>query len=149
MDKQQLQEAAGGQITTAMSPDQVAQTWSTLLALEKRMREVKNSMRDQMIEWIDANGELLIGDVRYYVGTVTKNRCNDITRTLEQVMNSAGGSMEDVAGTLSSNAFKHGATRNLVGDAKFHELFTVEQVPDLKTGKPRRELKSADTRFLK
>jgi hypothetical protein len=95
------------------------------------------------IQWIDANGELIDGDKRYYVGHEKKHKCKDVRATLEALLVETGGDLDALNTCLSSGAFKPATTMTTLGD-KAKDHFITEITQDLKTGKPKRALKSAN-----
>lgn len=120
------------------------------LDLRNRLREFVRELDGQVeaatIRWIDANGEIEVGDIRYYVGAEKKVRCVDTTRTAEAILERVGGSVGDFVATLVSQPFKPGAAQSVLGDES-DRLFSVTHVQDLKEGKPRKRLKVANERF--
>ena len=52
-------------------------------------------------------------------------------------------------GVLCANPWKNGAVKQLIGQAKFDELFLTSTVQSLETGKAAKVLKVADPAFLK
>jgi hypothetical protein len=52
-------------------------------------------------------------------------------------------------GVLCSSPWKNGAVKQLIGQAKFDELFLTTTVQSLETGKAAKVLKVADPAFLK
>jgi hypothetical protein len=96
------------------------------------------------IQWIDTNGgELIDGDKRYYVGVDKKHKCKDVRATLEALLVETGGDLDALNTCLSSGAFKPATTMTTLGD-KAAEFFETQITQDLKTGKPKRALKSAN-----
>jgi hypothetical protein len=95
------------------------------------------------IGWIDANGDLIDGDKRYYVGHDKKHKCRDVRATLEALLVETGGDLDALNTCLSSGAFKPATTMTTLGD-KAAEFFETQITQDLKTGKPKRALKSAN-----
>ncbi|MBV8781908.1 MAG: hypothetical protein JO353_10965 [Phycisphaerae bacterium] len=117
-----------------------------------RLYRFAKSIRDaRLIAKINADGELTLGPVRYYVGNKRSEKCRQgkMSEAVQKIMDAAAGDMDAFVGCLSSSALKVGATRKLLSPADFDAVFetTIEQ--DLKTGKPVKVLKSADERFLK
>lgn len=80
------------------------------------------------------------GEKRLYVGIDKRTKNTSPKATLERLLDAAGGDLGVVAECLSSGAWKPGACRGVLGE-KWSECFTVEEVPDIKTGAPKRVLK--------
>ena len=75
----------------------------------------------------------------------------DDQEILMAILEAGNGNMEllttGAGGMLGSQPWKSGAVRALIGDAKFNKLFTTETKLDVKTGKPAKSVKVADSRF--
>lgn len=103
----------------------------------QRLREIGNLLDEQLLAWMDANGDLIVDEqTRLYIGTKKTVKCRDVGACLAALEEAAGGEIEKVVECLSSSAWKHGACRQLLGPEKYEKCFaeTVEQ--DVKTGKP-------------
>ena len=129
----------------AATREEVIEALNVRAAMKARMKEVDAAFEAAVIAWIQANGEIECGDIRYYVGTEKVTRCIDQTTTLWTLLEAGGG--DTVAHCLSSGAFKPGACREVLGELWDGHFVTTER-PDLKTGKPKRGLRSVDKRFL-
>lgn len=128
-----------------MTPDQVCEVWTRVENAKAAARELGQLLEGAIIEWIEANGDLTIGDQRYYVGTERKVTCTDNAGTMDAVLFAGGGEEAALLECLSSQPWKHGAVRGLIGDDDFNRLFKTEVRPDLKTGKPKKVVKRALT----
>jgi hypothetical protein len=109
--------------------------------------DAKSRIAELKLEWIDARGEdMVIGDVRYYAGEAKTDKCRDAKRLLDTFITEH--SIDDLAACLSSNAFKPGACKPILGNA-WGEHFVTESKPVIKEGKPVRGLQAINTRFVK
>lgn len=97
----------------------------------------------------DGPAEVNVGDLRFYVGTEKKVTPKDNGAVLESLLTASNGDVSTVVQALSSNPWKQGQVRQIVGDAEHNELFHTALVADLKTGKPRKGLRCVDTRFIR
>lgn len=75
------------------------------------------------------------------IPTIKRTRCKDRGATLQAVMDAAGGDMELVVSTLASDAFKHGACRQILSDEAYSSLFTTSEVEKLEEGASKSEPK--------
>jgi hypothetical protein len=116
--------------------------------LKELTRELNASVEQGVMEWIIRNGDLVDGEIRYYIGPEKKTKCNSNRQTLEAVLESVGGDMDAMAECLASDAFKPGACRTILGDS-FEQHFTTTTKDDLKTGKPVRKLQRVDQKFIR
>ena len=96
--------------------------------------------------------DLEISDTeRLYVGTTRVTKSIDDQEILMAILEAGNGNMELLTtgsgGMLGSQPWKPGAVRALIGDAKFAQCFTTETKLDVKTGKPAKSVKVADSRF--
>jgi len=120
----------------------------TLEAFKTRLKEIDAAFKEQMIDWINANGDLVIGTKRYYVGSTKRTKPADNEALAIAAVTACEGDFAAFAEVLSANAFKPGACKHLLGD-EWGQHFTVETVDDIKTGKPKKSVQMIDTKFLK
>lgn len=130
-----------------MTTDQVLHLFNAVQHAEERMKEIKRVMTEGLIAWIEKNGDLEIGDIRYYVGTQKRIKCIDPQAVIDEFLNNY--SYEDLVSSMSSQPFKYGTVRAKIGDARFDELFMTGEAPDLKTGKPKKVVKQVDAKYVK
>lgn len=108
-----------------------------------------------MVGWINTNGPIEFGTIRYYVGPEKKTKCRDQQATADAILTACGGDWERFASCLASGAFKHGAVRVLLDQAgtpeKFGDLFEVVETQELKEGKAVtvKKLHKVDERFIR
>jgi len=110
-------------------------------------REIKSIVAEKLAEWIDQNGEITVGDIRYYVGKSKTQKPRDLREVADRVLTAVAGDLDAFVDVLAANAFKPGAAKKLLGD-QFDEVFETTEKLDLRTGKPARELKVVNTKFL-
>jgi len=111
-------------------------------------RAINHRFEEAAIKWIEANGEIEDGEKRYYVGTSTTRKCRDVRRTVEGLLTETGGDLDAFTSALSSNAFKPATACTILGE-KANDLFETVTAKDLKTGAPKKKLKSVDPKRLK
>lgn len=138
---------------SSLSPDapveQVLAVSDRIDAATQRLREVKEMIKDAMKDFINANGEIEIDTVRWYVGVEKIKKCKDNARTIEIAYEAVGGDADRFSELLGANAFKPGACSKVMTDEQFAECFEVVVRQDLKTGKPKKSVHKVDSRFLK
>lgn len=114
-------------------------------------RELKAKLEAAMIRFIQANGEVTIGPVRYYVGTKKTTKCLDNGEAVKSMLELGG--VELLRDVLSSSAFKHGAARKRLAELGcedvYDRLFETSEEQELKDGKAVKtvSLLSFDERF--
>ena len=151
MDLARLNSTVCG-ISYTMTPEQVADIIALVSAAKSRIREIDDALADALIQYIrDTGRDLVIGTVRYYIGSRRVVRCPDVPQAVESLMLAAGGDMAAFCGVLSSNAIKPGAARRMLEEVHqeelFDRLFTTEFQDELRDGRPSR-LQKIDTKFL-
>ena len=138
---------AVSEIDEDMRLDAVLHLYNAVNYATQRMTEIKRVMNERLIDWINQNGDVTIGDQRLYVGNDKKIKCVNPQAVVDEYLDNH--SIEDLVADLASNAFKYGAVRARLGDAIFDKAFVTEIVQDVKTGKPRKSVKTADSKFIK
>lgn len=114
------------------------------------MKELSNTLKDRLYEWIEANGEINLPEMnkRYYNAQETKTKCRDKKALIEALLDATKGDIEALAELLSSDPFKQGACKIPLGD-KWDDHFEVVLVNKGKTGKPKPPTTiKVDTTFL-
>jgi hypothetical protein len=112
----------------------------TEAGLKAIVREYSARLKDAAIEYVNNNGPVETETARYYVGTKRTTKCRDTTRAVEAVLQATGGDLDRLVGCLSSQPLKHGECEGVLGD-EWDRHFAITEVPDLKTGRPQKELK--------
>jgi hypothetical protein len=134
-------EAGVWTITPGTPVEQIADVRGKLEWLIRRAKEVMDELDGRMVEKIQAHGEFVIGETRFFIGDKKDVKCRDTARALDKVLEVAAGDMEQAAACLSANAFKHGACRVMFEDAGrmdlFDECFETTYAPELREGKPK------------
>ena len=116
-------------------------------------RELMAAVDAMLIDYMTLNQcDLEISETeRLYVGNTRVTKSIDDQEILMAILEAGNGNMEllttGAGGMLGSQPWKPGAVRELIGDAKFRKCFTTEVKMDVKTGKPSKSVKVADSRF--
>ena len=129
--------------------DRVANTIQMVDALMARAKEIKSHLEGVLIGYIEQNGELTIGTIRYYIGAKKTTKCQDVPATVEALLNAVGGDFQRFCEHLSASSIKHGAARQTLTPEEYGRLFTTTEEPSLEEGKPRKQLQKVDTRFVR
>src|SRR5690554_3989402 len=125
-------------LITPDSPDwTVAAVMDRLKAAEERLKQIKGFVTEKVIEWIEANGDLVIGDVRYYVGPKKITKCIDVPGAVAALLIASDGDFGKLCEFFASQPLKYGACKEPLGD-QWDQFFRVEEVIDLKEGKPKK-----------
>ena len=138
-----------GEQANPAAKDVTAELLQKMDALKQRTRELAARTEEIACGVIQLHGDIVIGDIRYYVGEEKRTKCIDKPGTLEAVLTAKCGDFGAVCDMLASDPFKYGAVRTAIGDDAFNKLFTQDKVIDLKTGKPLRSLQKLDGRFIR
>lgn len=120
-------------ITTESTPEEVGQYMDAVAATLAAAKRQKQQCDDAVIEWIRANGDLVIGDVRWYVAKPRTVKCPDVGAVLSSMLERVD--IEHVVNCLSADCWKQGAVRSVLGDAEHRRLFKITRPDTLKAGK--------------
>jgi len=131
------------------SPEQFEAAIAFKQSLEAALSACRAKHKQSVIAWLSRNGDYTAGENRYYVGTVRDYKCRDAVTTAERVLEAVEGDLERFLSMLSSNSWKPGAVRDLLGQAMFDVLFETVVKEDPKTGKPVREPKVLNAQFAR
>ena len=124
----------------------------TLLAVEHLSGLVRLALvrcREQTVEWCQKHGDLQVSPTkRYYAGTRRETKARQKLAVLEAVLEATEGDLESFSDAMSSQPFKAGHCRTLLGDDLFDELFETTVKDVMKDGVPQKTLLQADDRFV-
>ena len=143
------------QVGSILAADQLRELHGAAKAAQARLRELITLIELSCIEHIETTGHdiELVDGKRWYVGTEKKIKAIDDTMILQAVLESSGGDVMKLTtgefGVLCSSPWKNGAVKQLIGQAKFDQLFLTTTVHSLETGKAAKVLKVVDPAFLK
>lgn len=126
------------------APNATAEDFLTALdteaALKAIVREYGDRLKEAAIEYINKHGPVETVTTRFYVGNKRTTRCRDTERAVRAILEATGGDFDRMMGCLASQPLKHGECRSVLGN-DWGRHFEVVETPDLKTGKPQKELK--------
>ena len=128
--------------------DQVCKAIDKIDAYKRAIKDIDATFKEALIDWINRNGEVTLGTKRYYVGTTKKTKPRDLQRLTEAAITACQGDFAAFCEALSSNAYKPGKCREILGD-DWGDHFYEEVVQDVKTGKPKKDVKVIDERFVR
>lgn len=136
--------------TPEVAADEALQAMEFVATLKGIAKELGDKVEAAAIAWIEANGDLVKGEERYYVGPNKTTKCKSPRGTLEALLKATGGDFDAVVACLSAGAFKHGACREILAGDEYADLFETKETADLKTGKPGgKRLQKHDPRWIK
>lgn len=138
-------------------PEQVREVILARAALKERVREVCDGLDAFLLEWIPANGEIEIGEKRWYVAPVKKVKCRDVARAAQCIAGVFGiphtADLAAFVSLLASDALKQGAVRKALEERglpdMFDELFETTVEKDVQTGKPLKRVHEVNDAFTK
>lgn len=142
---QEIELAVDG-LDTGASVDSVLSAMMKVAAIKEWVRQQSETLDMRVVEWIQANGEIVNGTVRWYVGPKRKTILAKLAEEALRVLIEQKGIEHVAQNYLSANWFKHGAIKDEMPD-EYKLLFTVIEEPELKEGKAKPQ--KIDTRFLK
>lgn len=130
-------------------PEEVLEVMAAVERVQAQVRAVKEQLEAALIDYIDHNGDIELGDKRWYVGiNRTYKPRLDGPELLGKLMDAIGGDFDRFCELLAANAFKPGECKKVLGE-EFDAVFETVVRPDLQTGKPKRVVKVHDARFAK
>lgn len=122
----------------------------TALNIVARLKELAKELGEQAeraaIEWINVNGEIVDGDMRFYVAPNKTHKCKDTKGVLAALLEESGGDLDAVAECFASGAWKPGETKKRLGD-RANQFFETVETPDLKTGVAKPRVQKVNTAF--
>jgi len=137
-------------IDSSSPPEQILELIEASKRATANLRAAKAAANEVILDWLEANGNSLErGEVRYYSAPVKRIKARSLDVVAEAVLEATGGDWVAFCESLSTSAFKQGAVKKLVGDNRWAELFSVEVVQELKTGKAKRKLAEVNERFVR
>lgn len=148
MDRIQSASEFVNRIDETSSEEDLVEIIGRIDALEEDLDKLVKAKKAAMMTWLQANGQLVIGTVRYYLGKKTTVKALDVKSIFETLLRDTD--MDTLVSCFSSNAWKYGTVREVLNDeTKFNSLFETKVIMDLATGKPLKEIKCVDSRFIK
>lgn len=134
-------------ITTESDAASVADAWQTVERFRRDAKAIADQFEAQLLSWCETHPEgITIGDIRFYAGRKKKTWCADVKGALAAILEANNYDLDAVVTALASQPFADGRAKALVGDDA-PKFWKSEDVPDLKEGKPVRELKQVNTRW--
>ena len=139
------------QLSSSASAEVALEVLEQTQALLERARELRKQAETQACGWIEANGDLVCGPIRYYVGVEKKTACRDVRAAVEAALAAVEGDLDAFSSLLSKNSLKHGACRQTLPPEVYGRLFITTEVERLKSGsaEPARKLMRRDERFTR
>jgi hypothetical protein len=137
------------EITPETPVEQVLAVMDTIDFIKQQATEMSALIKDRMVEWINANGDIVVGTVRYYVGTKKTTKCMDVPAAVEALLAKLGGDFGGLCELFASQPLKHGACSKVFSEDEYKTFFTVDEADELKEGKPAKTLQKIDTKFLR
>ena len=127
---------------------EVLQAIDAIALLKSRVKELSLLFNCNLLDWLQANGDLEHDTKRWYVGTARSTQCRDKMSTLNALFNLCNGDMGRVCEYLASSPFKHGSIKDLMDDeTMYRKHFEIIEQQDVKTGKPKKTVQVVDNRY--
>lgn len=135
---------------TKAPKEDVAAMLDLIACYKRRIKEVDDLFEKMAIEWVEANGDLDIGNgIRYYVGTPSTTKCIDKKTALVGLLEATAGDVDALCEHLASDPIKHGAARKTLPPEVYAKCFETTTKKTLEEGKPKKRLLAANDRFTK
>jgi hypothetical protein len=147
----QLKEKAE-ELTPLSDPAEAANLLGLVAEAERRLDDIKSQIKVAMLQILtnQPNQSFTHGVIRYYIGTKKSTKPTALKAVAEAVLTATGGDLDGFTQCLSTNAFKPGQCREVLGQATWDTVFRVEEELEVREGKPERvkKLIAVDTRFM-
>lgn len=117
--------------------DDVAKRLGDAQIALSRVTAAKQAFFAGFASWLEHNGDLVIGQTRWYFGVNKTWKCLDKVMTVESILDHAGGDLHEFARFLSSKPFKEGSIKASLPPGVFEQIFVREVATVAKTGKPK------------
>lgn len=127
--------------------DAVADVLTRLEYAAKYLRDMRSQAEERILEYVTENGPVEIGDVRYFAGVEKTTVCKDTKGATEAILSASGGDLDTFCSQLTTNPFKYGAVKLLIGQERWLDFFEVRERAALKDGKPEKKLIAINTKF--
>ena len=134
-------------LTPGVPGELVLQLLELTAALKRRAGELRERAEAMAVAWIEANGDLVLGDHRYYAGHAKETRCINRQAAVEAALNAVFGDLQAFCDLLCAQPLKPGACRGVLPPDDFGRLFLTEEKLVLKNGKPQKRLLKTNDRF--
>ncbi|HEX8342822.1 MAG TPA: hypothetical protein VF624_18105 [Tepidisphaeraceae bacterium] len=142
----QIEQSAA--ILLVEEPEAELLHWLNLSAvLLASAKQIRQRVEQVAIGWIEQNGPVEVGDIRYTAGHAKIVKCLHVSRCMELVLEACRGDFDSVVLHLRSDPWKYGSVRSLLSNEAYEQLFQTESKPKLVEGKPQKQLITTDTRF--
>ncbi len=128
--------------------DHIALTLTKLEGYIAHAQDLKRQLKDAMKPWIEANGPVVIGDVRWVLVNKKTEKVRDLKSAVMALDKAVGGEFDLFIDALSVNAIKPGAAKKILG-ADFEKFFEVLIEMDVETKRPKKEVVALNDRFIK
>ena len=138
---------------TLAEPESILMARDFIAMLGELLVDAKRLYEQRLIDLLadEPSAGVNIGTLRFYLGKDRITKCKDQAATLAAVLEKTCGDVGQVAECMSSNAWKPGALRDVLGDL-WPTCFEVIEREEVKEGKPNkagRTLQIVDTKFLR
>ncbi len=148
MTLMQIEQAVD--LLTTEAPDElVLRLLELTAALKRHAAELREHAEALAVAWIEANGDLVLGDQRFYAGHAKTTRCLDQRAAVEAALTAVAGDIDGFCQLLCSQALKHGACRGILPAEAYEQFFLTEENVVLKDGKAVKRLLKTNDAFNK
>jgi hypothetical protein len=135
-------------VTKSAPSDELAAALAASEWLMSRAKAIRELCFQIAIAWIEQNGDLVIGPIRYRVTYFTATRCKNKVETANAVLEKLGGDLDAMFAALISQPFKPGHVREILEADVFNSLFSTQRVGRLVDGVCQQSLQRIDERFV-
>ena len=134
-------------LTTDSDVEQALEALDAVAFAKQELARLNAELNERIIEWIDENGDIERGDIRWYVGTPPVTKCVNPVAAAESILNFCEGDLDTFCEFFSADAFKAGEFKKRVGQEAFDAAFVVTRGTKVKEGKPVRRVSKANKKF--
>lgn len=134
---------------TNVSPADVAELYMRLRVAQKRLADLRSTVEAAIIEWIEDNGPVDMGEAELVTRLDKKERIRDPDEALLEALTRLEYDADQIAKVLSRNALKPGACEAIIGKDFREKHFAVETTKRLDDSKVKKKLAVIEKRYLK
>ena len=124
-------------IATDALTDDVAERLNRIEVAYRRIADCKKLFGEAFAEWLVQNGDLVIGEVRWYAGIERTWHCRDKPAAIDLLLDIVGGDLAGLCEYLAADPLKHGSCRKSLKPEDFERLFYSKERASPKPGKPK------------
>jgi hypothetical protein len=123
-------------LDTESDVEQAIELLNSVQLATRQLKDLNTQATAALVEWMESNGDITVGEVRYYPGTYRTYVPLDKYAIADHLLVVLEGDLRKFVETFASRPFKPSEVRTLLGEVQFRKLYELRESRDVKTGKP-------------